>query len=73
MRCQLDHPVRQLADAVVVRRDDDDPARAGQLTQEAKDAFDLDVVEVGRWFIGQDQLRFVHQCTGDRHPLLLAP
>ena len=61
MRCQLDHPVGQLADPVVVGGDDDDPAGAGQVSQEAQDPFDLDVIEVGRWFVRQDQRRIVHE------------
>ena len=71
MRCQLDHPVGQLADPVVVGGDDHDPAGAGQVSQEAQDPFDLDVIEVGRWFVRQDQRRIVHERAGDRHPLLL--
>src|SRR5580692_13151018 len=71
MRRQLDYPIGQLADPIVMRRDDDDPAWARQLAQQPQDSLNLDVVEVRRWFIGQNQLRFVHQRTGDRHSLLL--
>ena len=39
---------------------------------QGEDPLHLDVVEVGRRFIGHHQRRFVHEGPGDGHPLLLA-
>ena len=69
---QLDHPVRQLADAIVVRRVHDDPAGTCQVPHQPQDALDLDVVEVGRWLVGQDQWLVVHQQSCGGHSLLLS-
>jgi hypothetical protein len=30
-------------------------------------------IQVSRWFIGQDDIRFINQGPGDRHTLLLSP
>ena len=70
VRLQLDHPVRQLADPVVVSRDDDDSAWTRQLAQQAQDPLNLDVVEMGCRFIGQNELWFVHE--RERSPLVAA-
>ena len=44
---------------------------AGQFPHEAKNALDLDVIEVGGGLVGQQQRRIVDEGTGDRHALLL--
>ena len=53
----LDDLIGERQHAVVVRRHDDDPAAVGEAANEAKHAFDLDVVEVGGGLVGQDQRR----------------
>jgi hypothetical protein len=72
LRRQLDHPVSDVGDPVVMGGDNDHAAGSGQLPQEHQNAFDLDVVEVGGGLVGHHQRRVVHQSTGDGHPLLLA-
>ena len=68
---ELDDPVGEGQEAVVVGRDDDDPSGLGQLTEEAQHAVDLDVVEVGGRLVGEDERRVVRESTRDRDPLLL--
>jgi hypothetical protein len=52
-RRQLDDAVGELRDPVVVGGHDHDPPWGGELSEKPKDALHLDVVEVGRRFVGE--------------------
>ncbi len=53
-------------------RHDDHPTFVAQPLEEPDDRLGLDVVEVGRRLVGEQQRRVVPEPAGDRDPLLLA-
>ena len=71
-RCEVHDAVGERDEAVVVGGDDDESAAVGQATEQADDAVDLQVVEVGGGLVGEQDGWVVGQRPGDRHPLLLA-
>ncbi len=56
---------------VVVGGDDDEPTRVGEGAQQTDDAFDLQVVEVGGRFVGEEHRWIVGEPASDGHALLL--
>ena len=58
---QLDDLVGNGEEAVVVGGDGHDPAFGRQFGDQMEDAFDLDVVEVSRRLVGQDERRIQGQ------------
>ena len=72
LRHEVDDPVGDGHEAVVVGRDDDDAAVGAQVAQERDDPLGLDVVEVGGGLVGQQDRRVGRQPAGDRDALLLA-
>ena len=69
---QLHNVVRQGHQALVVGGDDDGPPWGGEVAQQGQHAFDLDVVEVGRRLVRQQERGIEREGPGDRHPLRLS-
>ena len=72
LRHQVDDPVGDGYEPVVVGGDHDGAAVGSQVAQERDDPLGLDVVEVGGGFVGQQHRRVGRQPAGDRDALLLA-
>ena len=70
-RRQLNDTIGELRDPIVVGGHDHDPPWGGELAKKPKDALHLDVVEVGRRLVGEDQRRVMDEGARDRHTLLL--
>ncbi len=62
-RREVDDGVGQWHQAVVVGGDDDEPTRIGEVTQQTDDALDLQVVEVGGRFVGEQHRWIVGETT----------
>ena len=64
--------IGEVEDARVVCDDDQRPLRAfGDAAQDFQHSAPGFMVEGAGGFVANDQLRIVHQRSGDRHPLLL--
>ena len=70
---ELDGPVGEGDEALVVSGDHDRAAGGRQFPHDAQDLFDLYVVEVGGGFVGEHEGGLVHERPGDGHALLLTP
>jgi hypothetical protein len=68
---ELDGPVGQGDEALVVGGDHDRATGDRQFSNDAQDLFDLYVVEVGGGFVGEHERGLVHERPGDGHALLL--
>jgi hypothetical protein len=53
--------------------DYDNASGNSQFPQKLEYAFDLNVIQVRRRFVSHDERRVLHECSGNRHTLLLAP
>ena len=72
LRHEVDDPVCDRDEAVVVGRHDDRTTVGPQAAKERDDALGLDVVQVGRGFVGEQDGGVGRQASSDGHPLLLA-
>jgi hypothetical protein len=73
VRDHLHDPVGDRHEPGVVGRHDDDPAGVAQVAQQPDHRLRLDVVEVRRRLVGEEQGRILAEPAGHGHPLLLAP